>query len=116
MKCPATETLEIIRRVEQSHLPSRRTFAQLGIPNTWNSYHCYDLLLNHCPEGLRDAKGGSVRVWNRIADEVRGQIIEMNLGAKPSATLRTRLSNIFDDGQCGARHGLRVLKPDWFTS
>src|SRR5271170_5442713 len=32
MRYPASEKLEIIRLVEQSHLPARRTLEQLGIP------------------------------------------------------------------------------------
>jgi putative transposase len=32
MRYPAAEKLEIIRLVEQSPLPVRRTLAQLGIP------------------------------------------------------------------------------------
>ena len=32
MRYPASEKLEIIRLVEQSHLPAKRTLDQLGIP------------------------------------------------------------------------------------
>ena len=34
MRYPAAEKLEIIRLVEQSHLPVRRTLAKIGIPAT----------------------------------------------------------------------------------
>ena len=34
MRYPASEKLEIIRLVEQSHLPVKTTLAQLGIPKT----------------------------------------------------------------------------------
>jgi putative transposase len=34
MRYPASEKLEIIRLVEQSHLPVKRTLAMLGIPRT----------------------------------------------------------------------------------
>jgi putative transposase len=34
MRYPAAEKLEIIRLVEQSHLPVRRTLAKVGIPPT----------------------------------------------------------------------------------
>ena len=34
MRCPAAEKLEIIRLVERSHLPVRRTLDKLGIPAT----------------------------------------------------------------------------------
>lgn len=32
MRCPASEKLEIIRLVEESHLSARQTLAKLGIP------------------------------------------------------------------------------------
>ena len=39
MRLPASEKLEIIRLVEQSHLPARRTLKMLGIkPSTF--YRC----------------------------------------------------------------------------
>ena len=34
MRYPASEKLEIIRLVEHSHLPVRRTLGKLGIPKT----------------------------------------------------------------------------------
>jgi hypothetical protein len=34
MRYPASEKLEIIQLVEQSHLPVKRTLAKLGIPGT----------------------------------------------------------------------------------
>jgi transposase-like protein len=78
MRYPATEKLEVIRLVEQSHLPAKRTLAQLGIPKT--TFYCwYDLYITHGPDGHEDSKGGNTRVWNRIADEVRSQIIDMAL-------------------------------------
>ena len=41
MRLPASEKLEIIRLVEQSHLPARRTLQMLGIkPSTF--YRWYD--------------------------------------------------------------------------
>jgi putative transposase len=78
MRYLATEKLEIIRLVEQSHLSAKRTLDQLGIPKT-TFYRWYDRYLSDGPEGLEDGKGGNPRVWNRIADEVRGQIIDMAL-------------------------------------
>ena len=38
MRYPASEKLEIIRLVEQSHLPVKRTLAKLGIPKA-TFYH-----------------------------------------------------------------------------
>jgi transposase-like protein len=42
MRSPASEKLEIIRLVEQSHLPVRRTLEKLGIPRA-TFYRWYDL-------------------------------------------------------------------------
>ena len=41
MRYPASEKFEIIRIVEQSHIPVRRTLAQIGIPPT-PFYRWYD--------------------------------------------------------------------------
>ena len=41
MRYPASEKLEIIRLVEQSHLPTKRTLEMLGIPKT-TFYRWYD--------------------------------------------------------------------------
>jgi len=42
MRYPAAEKLEIIRLVEQSHLPVRRTLAHLGVPPA--TFYLYGLL------------------------------------------------------------------------
>jgi hypothetical protein len=42
MRYPASEKLEIIRLVEQSHLPVRRALEKLGIPRA--TYYLYGLL------------------------------------------------------------------------
>ncbi|KKC27980.1 hypothetical protein WP12_00290 [Sphingomonas sp. SRS2] len=44
MRYPASEKLEIIRIVEQSHLPAKRTLDQLGIPRR-TFYRWYDRYL-----------------------------------------------------------------------
>ena len=41
MRYPASEKAEIIRLVEASHLPARRTLATLGIPRA-TFYRWYD--------------------------------------------------------------------------
>ena len=52
MRYPASEKLEIIQLVEQSHLPVRRTLAQLGIaPSTF--YRWYDLYQSGGPEAAQ---------------------------------------------------------------
>jgi putative transposase len=80
MRYPASEKLEIIRTVETSHLPVRRTLDKIGISKTtfyaWlNRYAAGGL------DALEDRKPRPKRVWNRIPDEVRDKVIERALDA-----------------------------------
>lgn len=78
MRYPASEKLEIIRLVEQSQLPTRRTLDQLGIPRR-TFYRWYDRYLGGGPEALEDRPSAPSRVWNRVPSEIQDQIIEMAL-------------------------------------
>ena len=78
MRYPATEKLEIIRLVEQSHLPAKRTLDQLGIPRR-TFYRWYDRYRDGGPEGLADRPSAPSRVWNRIPSGIQDQIIELAL-------------------------------------
>ena len=73
MRYPASEKAEIIRLVEQSHLPVRRTLEKLGIPRA-TFYRWYDLYQTGGPEALEDRPSRPSRVWNRIPDEIRRPI------------------------------------------
>ena len=76
MRLPASEKLEIIRLVEQSHLPARRTLQMLGIkPSTF--YRWYDRFRSGGPEALEDKPPKPDRVWNRIPDDVRQRVVMM---------------------------------------
>lgn len=78
MRYPASEKLEIIRIVEQSHLPMRKTLEKLNIvPRTF--YRWYERYLEGGPEALADRPSRPSRVWNRIPDEVQNQILDMAL-------------------------------------
>ena len=78
MRLPGSEKLEIIRLVEQSHLPARRTLEMLGIrPSTF--YRWYDRYRAGGPEALEDKPSKPDRVWNRIPDDVRERIVAMAL-------------------------------------
>jgi putative transposase len=78
MRYPASEKLEIIRLVEQSHLPARRTLDKLGIPRaTFNRW--YERYVDGGIDALEDRVPKPKRVWNRIPDEVREQVIELAL-------------------------------------
>jgi len=78
MRYPASEKLEIIRLVERSHLPAKRTLDKLGIPRT-TFYRWYDRYLSGGPEALEDRSPRPSRVWNRIPDEVRDKIVKLAL-------------------------------------
>jgi putative transposase len=78
MRYPAHEKLEIIRLVEQSHLPAKRTLDKLGIARR-TFYRWYDHYLVGGPEALEDKRSAPSRVWNRIPDTIHDQIIELAL-------------------------------------
>ena len=78
MRYPASEKREIIRIVEQSHLPVRRTLEKLGIlPGSF--YRWYDRYQSGGVEALDDKSSKPSRVWNRIPDEIRERIVDMAL-------------------------------------
>ena len=78
MRYSASEKLEIIRLVEQSHLSVRQTLDKLGIPRP-TFYRWYDRFQTHGVEGLEDRTSAPSRVWNRVPDDVRDRIITMAL-------------------------------------
>ena len=78
MRYPASEKLEIIRLVEESTLPVRRTLEKIGIPRA-TFYRWYDLYQTGGPEALEDQQPKPDRVWNRIPDDVRERIIRLAL-------------------------------------
>ena len=78
MRYIAAEKLEIIRLVEQSPLPARHTLAKLGIPRA-TFYRWYDRHSRGGPEALNDRSPRPDRVWNRIPDGVRENVIQMAL-------------------------------------
>jgi len=65
MRCPASEKAEIIKLVEQSHLPAKRTLDKLGIPRV-TFYRWYDRYREGGSEALADRRSRPDRVWNRI--------------------------------------------------
>lgn len=78
MRYPASEKAEIIQLVEQSHLPANRTLDKLGIPRA-TFYRWYNRHHEGGPEALGDRRSRPDRVWNRIPDDVRRQIIDLAL-------------------------------------
>ena len=86
MRYPASEKLEIIRIVEQSHLPARRTLEQLGVPRA-TFHRWYDRFLSGGVEALEDRSPRPGRVWNHIPGDVRDRIVELALD-KPELSPR----------------------------
>lgn len=86
MRYQAAEKLEIIRLVEQSHLPVRRTLAHLSIPPA-TFYRWYERFRAAGPEALEDRPSRPDRVWNRIPDPVRCRLIDLAL-AEPELSPR----------------------------
>ena len=78
MRYPVSEKLEIIRLVEHSHQGVRWTLDKLGIPKT-TFYRWYDHYLAIGEAGLEDRNSNPGRVWNRIPDVVRQEIIDLAL-------------------------------------
>ena len=78
MRYPGSEKLEIIRTVEASHLPTRRTLEAIGLPST-TYYRWYDLWLEGGVDALEDVAPCPRSVWNRIPDETREAFIEFAL-------------------------------------
>ena len=87
MRYPASEKLEIIRIVERSHLPAKQTLAKIGVSRP-TFYRWYDLYRRFGEAGLEDRRAGPKRpAWNRIPDDVRGEVIDMALD-KPDLSPR----------------------------
>jgi putative transposase len=78
MRYPASEKLEIIQLVEQSHLLMRRPLEKLGIfrPTFYRWYAAYQA---GGTEALEDHKPRPERVWNRIPGEVRERVLKLAL-------------------------------------
>ena len=78
MRYSASDKTEVIRLVEQSHLPARRTLEKLGIPRS-SFYRWYDRHQRGGPEALADRPSRPDRVRNRIPEAIRSQIVDLAL-------------------------------------
>jgi putative transposase len=61
--------MEIIRLVEESMLPVRRTLRELGVARS-TFYIWYRHYVEHGYAGLSNRKPGPRRFWNRIPERV----------------------------------------------
>ena len=78
MKYAASEKLEIIRLVEESHLSARRTLAKPGIPRT-TFYRWYDRYLQRGEAGLKDHSPKPNHVWHRVPTDVKRKVVDLAL-------------------------------------
>jgi putative transposase len=78
MRYPASEKLEIMRLVEQSHLPTRRTLAKLGIPRS-SFYRWCDLYQTGGLEALEDRPPRPARIWNKIPNDICDEVVKLAL-------------------------------------
>jgi transposase-like protein len=78
VRVSAAEKLELIRLVEDSALSVRQTLREIRLPRS-TFYTWYQRYLEGGPEALQDRKPRPRRVWNRIPDRVREQVIEAAL-------------------------------------
>ena len=78
MRYPASEKIEIIRLVEQSHLSVCATLEKIGIPRS-TFYRWYDLYQTGGLDALEDRSPRPSRVWNRIPNEVREKVLQLAL-------------------------------------
>ena len=70
---------DCIRLVEQSHLLARRTLDKLGVPRS-SFYRWYDRhQARRTGSFLADRPSRPDRVWNRIPEAVRSQIVDLAL-------------------------------------
>ena len=92
MRYPASEKLVIIRTVEQSHLPAKRTLDQLGIARR-TFYRWYDRYLDGGPEALADRPSAPSRVWNRIPATVHDRMTSPAYVAEPDMPQRPCLNS-----------------------
>ena len=96
MRYPASEKLEIIRIVERSHLPAKQTLDMLGVPRR-TFYRWYDRHRLGGDTALKDKAPMPARVWNRIPDDVRDELVSLAL-ERPELSPR-ELAVTFTDTQ-----------------
>src|SRR5271157_4809541 len=96
MRYGAAEKLEIIRLVEQSSLPVRRSLAQLGIPRS-TFYLWYERYLARGAGALEDGQSAPCRVWTKIPAPVPESVLELPL-QQPALSPR-ELATAFVDQQ-----------------
>jgi|TARA_B100001964_G_scaffold72748_1_gene82462 predicted DNA-binding transcriptional regulator AlpA len=70
--------MEVIRLVEESELPVKRTLAELGVSRS-SFYRWYQQYLDDGPEGLEPDNRTPRQFWNKIPETVKEQCLEIAL-------------------------------------
>jgi len=78
MRYSQAEKMEIIHLVEHSNLSIRKTLVELDVPRS-SFYRWYQQYQKEGFEGLADKKPRAKRIWNRIPDEVKEQVVDLAL-------------------------------------
>ena len=78
MRRPASEKMEIIRLVEETDLPVRKTLRQLGVPRS-TFYGWYQRYEAESFDGLHDRKPARRPRWNAIPKVVQDEVLELAL-------------------------------------
>jgi putative transposase len=78
MRYSQAEKMEIIRIVEESQMPVKRTLRELDV-NRSSFYEWYERYREHGFDGLAVRKPHPKRFWNRIPDEQKEQIVAVAL-------------------------------------
>lgn len=95
MRYNQSEKLEIIRLVEESSLPVKRTLEELDVPKS-TFYDWYRRYESDGIEGLEDRQCGPGRFWNRIPDAEREKVVKLALES-PEKTPRELAFDIIDN-------------------
>src|ERR1700747_785801 len=94
MRYPSSEKAEIIRLVEQSPLPVRRTLAQLGVAKS-TFYLWYERYLAGGTTALEDRRPSPRRSWNKIPAQIEQAVLDLAL-AQPELSPRELAVNFTD--------------------
>ena len=97
MSYGAAEKLEIVRLVEHSSLPVRRTLAQIGIPRS-TFYAWYERYLARGAGALEDGQPAPRRVWNKLPDTIAQAVVGLAL-KEPELSPRELAISFIDQQQ-----------------
>jgi putative transposase len=95
MRYTQAEKLEIIRTVEESDLPAKRTLSQLQVSRS-SFYRWYRIYAEHGALGLAPKPSSRGQFWNRIPDTERERVVEVAL-EKPAMSARELAWHITDN-------------------